>query len=97
MVFTSKSKAEAPEVNNKDTKMTSLTSFSCPDCPPQAQPTPRTNASTAKFGEYVESMCFPVYIHIYIKIYIYIYIYICVCALPVITTVALWQLMYLGT
>ena len=36
----------------------------------------------------------------YMYIYIYIYIYMSSrkeCALPVITTMALWQLMYLGT
>ena len=40
------------------------------------------------------------HMHIYIYIYICIYIYILSwkqCALPVITTLALWQLMYLGT
>ena len=41
-------------------------------------------------------------IHIYIYIYMYVYIHIYIqlwkqCALPVITTMAFWQLMHLGT
>ena len=57
-------------------------------------------------------ICIHTYIYIYIWIYIYLiyiyiyipYIYICIytqswnqCALPVITTMALWQLIHLGT
>ena len=47
-----------------------------------------------------------IYIHIYINIYMYVYIHIYTytymqlwkqCALPVITTMAFWQLMHLGT
>ena len=41
-----------------------------------------------------------IYIYVYAYIYIYIYIYMQSgkeCALPVITTMALWQLMHLAT
>ena len=43
-----------------------------------------------------QHLIFKLYIY-FIYIYIYIYIYIKQCVLPVITTMALWRLMHLGT